>query len=652
MANLLSIGKTGLFAAQQGMATTGNNITNANVTGYSRQLVVQGAGPSQQIGGGFVGSGTQVTDIRRYSDQFMTNQVRNATANTSSLSAYAAQISQVDNLLADPQSGLSPALQDFFKSVQDLSASPSSTASRQALMSGADALVARFQGLNGRMAEIREGVEGQIADKVTLINSYGSQIAELNEQIGAATASGQGQPNDLLDARDQLVLDLNKQIKATVVAGDNNSITVSIGSGQPLVVGKRSFELAVMSSPTDPGRAEVGYVTGTKVTQLAESSLKGGELGGLFEFRSTSLDRAQNSLGRIAINLASAFNAQHQLGVDAAGNPGQPFFKIAAPVVSASRNNAPGGTATVGATISDPSQLTQSDYQVSFNGTNYNVTRLSDQQVTVINPFPQTTPQTIDGVAFAVAGGATAGDSFLVRPTVNGATALGVAIGDRSQIAAAAPIATSATTGNKGSGTISEGAVSPAYLANPLAAPVTLTFNAAAGGSLSGFPAGQAITSTLNGTTTTYPAGTDPVPFQAGATYAFGGMSVTLGGAPATGDSFAIGPNKFGQGDNRNMNLLGKLQTSGIMEGGKTSLQGAYAELVSYVGNKTREVQVNSEAGEVLLKQATDAQQNVAGVNLDEEAANLLRYQQAYQAAGKVMQMASSLFDVLLTLGR
>lgn len=651
MSNLLNIGKTGLFAAQQGLATAGNNITNANVAGYSRQVLIQGAGPGQNTGSGFVGSGTQVTDIKRYSDPFLTSQVRVATANTSSLNAFATQISQVDNLLSDPASGLSPAMQDFFKGVQDVSSNPGAAASRQALLSGGDALVSRFQGLDNRMQEIRQGVEGQITEKVTLINSYGSQIAALNEQIAGASASSRAMPNDLLDARDQLVLELNKQIKATVVPGENNSITVSIGNGQPLVVGQRSFELAAMNSPTDPGRTEVGYVTGNKVTRLGESSLKGGELGGLMEFRSTSLDRAQNSLGRIAIGLATAFNAQHQLGVDPSGAPGEPFFAVAKPEVTASRNNASSSTATVGATISDPSRLTQSDYQVGYNGNNFTVTRLSDKQVTVINPFPQTTPQTIDGVDFAVAGNATSGDSYLVRPTVNGASQLQVAITDRNKIAAGAPIVTAATTGNRGNATISEGSVSAAYAGNALTAPVTLSYNTASNG-LSGFPAGQPITSTVNGASTVYPAGTDPVPFTAGANYSFGGINVTLAGAPLQGDSFTVGPNRSGVGDNRNMVLLGKIQTNNIMEGGKATLQSAYAEMVSYVGNKTREVQVNGAAGDVLLKQSLDAQQGVSGVNLDEEAASLLRYQQAYQAAGKVMQMASSMFDVLLSLGR
>ena len=647
--NLLNIGKSGLFAAQAGLSTTGHNIANANVAGFSRQVVLQGAGPGQNTGSGFIGSGTQVTDIMRFSDNFLNNQVRAATSSKSSLDAFNTQISQIDNLLSDTSSGLSPSLADFFKGVQDVASNPASSASRQALLSSADSLASRFQGLNGRLNEIREGVNAQITSNVTMINSYADQIAALNEQIGALSTSGTARPNDLMDARDELVLQLNKQVKASTVAGPNNSITVTIGSGQPLVVGKKSFDLAAMTSPTDPTRVEVGYVTGTKVTMLAESSLAGGELGGLMEFRSISLDRAQNSLGRIAIGVAATFNAQHKLGIDEAGAPGGDFFNQAKATVTASRDNSTTSTATMSATISDASKLTQSDYKVGYDGTNYTVTRLSDRRATIISPYPQTGPQTIDGIDFAISGASDTGDNFLVRPTYNGAAQFSVALSDRSKIAAGAPIATSTPLTNSGSAKISEGRVDAAYIGNPLTSSVTLSYSATAG--LSGFPPGQSVTRTDNGVSTVYPAGT-PVPFTAGANYAFGGINVSFTGAPADADKFTVAPNSSGVGDNRNMRLLGELQTKNTMDGGTASYQSAYAEMVGYIGNKTREVQVNGTASNALLAQARSAQQSVSGVNLDEEATNLLKYQQAYQAAGKVMQMASTLFDTLLSLGR
>ncbi|CUI05017.1 flagellar hook-associated protein FlgK [Massilia antarctica] len=651
--NLLNIGKSGLFAAQVGLSTAGHNIANANVAGYSRQTVIQASGTAQAFGYGFVGSGTEVEQIKRFSDPFLNGQVRSAQTQVSSLDAFYSQISQVDNLLSDATSGLSPALQDFFKGVQDMASNPSSAASRQAVLSNGESLVARFQGIDDRLTEIREGVNSEITAKVGVINSYAQQIGELNDKIAQLSTGTGNEPNDLMDARDQLIADLNKEVKTTVTRGNNNSMTVAIGTGQPLVVGNKAFELVATTSPTDLSRVQVGFVTGSKTTVLDDKVFTGGALGGLMEFRSGTLDRTQNSLGRVAIGLAQTFNAQHRLGLDAAGNPGGDFFKVGVPVVGRNINNAVGSTTDVQAAIVDPTALTQSDYKVSYDGNNYTVTRLSDNKPFPVSPFPQTTPQTIDGVAFTVTGSAAAGDSFLVRPTINGASDFAMMVNERSSIAAAAPISTSMPLSNKGTVTISEGNVDAAYLTpgNALTAPVNLTVGGAPA-SLSGFPPAQAVTVTTNGVATTYPAGTASIPFTAGANYNFGGVNLKFAGTPVAGDTFTVAPNSNGTADNRNARLLGNLQTKPILDGGKATYQSAYAELVSFVGNKTREVQVNGQAGDTLLKQVTAAQQDVSGVNLDEEATNLIKYQQAYQAAGKVMQMASTLFDTVLSIGR
>ena len=651
--DILSIGKTGLFAAQTGITTAGNNIANANVPGYSRQVVVQSTASTQNFGFGFIGSGTTVAEIKRFSDSFLNSQVQSAQASSSALDTFNAQIGQIDNMLADNTTGLTPALQNFFNGVQDVASDPASAASRQALLSTGDSLAASFQSLSGRLNEIRDGVNSQITSNVTLINSYAQQIAQLNDKISAYSAAGTAQPNDLLDQRDQLVLDLNKQVKATVVPGDNNSLTVSIGSGQPLVVGKQAYALAATPSPTDPNRLEVGYVTGSKVSVLPESALSGGQLGGLLDFRSSTLDPTQNSLGRLALTLASTFNAQSRLGQDPSGNPGGDFFVQAPVVVSQSQNNALSSTMAVGATISDPTKLTTSDYKLAFDGSNFTVTRLSDNQKTVINPFPQTVPQTIDGIDFSVSGSAATGDSFLVQPTINGASHLTLAITDPAKIASAAPISTGAPLTNTGTAKIGEGSVDSNYLTpgNALSAPLTLTFDQATG-TLSGFPAGQDVTVTdINGVVTSYPAPAGAVPYAAGSSYNFGGVNIDFSGLPGNGDTFTVGPNTGAVGDNRNMRLLGALQTKPILNGNTATYQSGYAQLVSFVGNKAREAQVNGQASTSLLAQATSSQQQVSGVNLDEEATNLLKYQQAYQAAGKLMQIASTLFNSVLAIG-
>lgn len=648
--NLLSIGKSGLFAAQTALTTTGHNITNANVEGYSRQGVVQATGTVMERGYGFVGTGTKIAEIKRYSNEFLNNQVRSATASTSSLDAYYSQISQIDNLLADTTSGLSPAIQNFFSAIQDVTGNGASIPSRQALLSSSETLAGSFQQIDARLEEIGAGVNTQIETSVNLINTYARQIAEINAKIGSYGSIEGRQPNDLLDQRDQLVMDLNKHVKATVTPGGNNALNVSIGSGQPLVVGQQAFQLATMKTPTDQTRLTVGYQTGEKVTQLPESALAGGELGGILEFRSGTLDRVQNAIGRLAIGMAFTFNAQHKLGIDAAGKQGKDFFVQAPAYVAAAVDNATTSSAKVGAVVTDPTLLTDSDYKVESDGSNFYVTRLSDNTRTKIEPYDAAgTTRSIDGVAFTISGNAAAGDNYLVRPTANGAANFQLALSDVSEIAAGTPIATSAPISNKGSGQVSAGSVGANYFTAPPSLPVTLAYDSAGGGQLSGFPAGATISMTLNGTTTTH---TGTAPFKAGASYSFSGVSVTLSGAPAQGDTFAISANVAGTADTRNIQALGALQTKNIFNGASATFQSAFAQTVSAVGNKTREVQVNASAGDALLKQVQGAASDVSGVNLDEEATNLLKYQQAYQAAGKVMQIANTIFDTLLSIGR
>ncbi|HEU4852621.1 MAG TPA: flagellar hook-associated protein FlgK [Telluria sp.] len=644
--NLFSIGKTALFAAQAGLSTTGHNIANANVVGYSRQLVVQESALAQDYGYGFVGNGTEIAQIKRYSSEFTNTQVRAAQASASAFASYGSQIAQIDNMLGDTTSGLSPALQDFFKSVQNVAAGAGSTASRQALLSSAETLASRFRSADAQLQEIRDGVNAQIESNITVINSYAQQLASLNEKIGAFSNNADRPPNDLLDQRDQLLVELNKHVRATVMPGSNNSMTVSIGSGQPLVVGSKAYQLAATPSATDPMRVQVGYQTGDRITMLADSALQGGELGGLLEFRSQSLDRAQNSIGRIAIAVASAFNDQHQLGWDRNGAAGGPFF--AAPQVEWSRANTNNSATTLsldGVVISDPSKLSHNDYELTFNGVDFDVVRLPGREMLpqkVVTTLPATE---IDGVTFNLSGTAAVGDKFVVRPTALGASEFKLLVNDVNKIAAAAPIATAAALSNTGTGKISEGVVEASYMAAQLGGPLTLTVTGAT------LLADQPVVVNMpDGSTVSYLAG-DPIPYTVGDEINIGGAKVTISGLPVDGDKFTIAPNTGGTGDNRNMRLLGQIQTTKILDGGATTIQGAYAELVSNVGNKTREVQVNGAASESLLEQSTEAQQSIAGVNLDEEAANLLKYQQAYQAAGKVMQIADSLFDTLLSIG-
>ena len=549
--NILSIGQSALAAAQVGLNTTGHNIANAATPGFHRQVVVQSAAMAQDFGFGFLGQGAEISTVKRVYSEFLGSQLRSAQTTKSALDSYSTEIKQIDNMLADPASGLSPALQQFFGGMQELATNPASMPARQVALASADSLAARFQSMAGRLQEIGQGINSQIATSVDVINTYAVQIAQLNDAIGRAQGPTGQPPNDLMDQRDQLILDLNKEIKTTVVKQGDGGYNVFIGNGQPLVVGVTTSLLSTAASPTDPKKIEVAYQTPAGAVLVGEASLAGGKLGGLVKFRSQTLEPTQAALDTLAIGLATTFNNQHRLGQDLSGNAG--------------------------------------------------------------------------------------GDFFTVPSAASGASGFSVAITDPRLIAAAAPIRTAAASSNTGSVVISAGTVNapPPPNAN-LQQPVTITFT-------------SATTFDVSGAGTGNPTG---LAYTSGATLTYNGWSAMLSGSPVAGDSFSVSANTGGVGDSRNALLLGALQTANVMSGGTTTYQGAYSQLVSQIGNKTRELDVTSSAAGKLLSEATLSLQAEGGVNLDEEATNLLRYQQAYQAAGKVMQIASQMFDILLSLGR
>jgi len=627
---IYSMGLSGLAAAQAGLAATGQNISNANTQGYHRQSIVQSAFPPLYTGAGFLGQGVQVETVRRAYDQFLEVQLTQSQSQSSFYTTYHNQLSQIDNIVADSASGVSPALQEFFSAVQGVASQPASVPARQSMQSAGQSLTARFNALAARFDEIRSGINTQLTSSVNEVNTLAQQIATINGRILLVQQNPVQPPNDLLDQRDALVSRLNTLVGATVINQSDGSINVVIGNGQNLVVGDRALGLTTTQSPDDPQRLEVAYVSGGNNVILGSSSLGGGSVGGLLAFRSNDLDTAQNALGRVALGIAQTFNDQHKLGQDLNGAAGGNFFAPPAiGVISRSTNT---GNGVVAASISSTSAITASDYRLTYTGANYTLTRVSDNTTTTYASLPQT----VDGMTITMASGAAAaGDSFLIKPTRNAARDIAMSLTDPAKIAAAAPMRTGAADANTGSGTINAGTVNgpPPVNAN-LTQPVTITFTAAG-------------TFDVSGTGTGNPTG---VAYTAGGTISYNGWSVKISGAPAAGDVFTITPNSGGVADGRNVLALAQMQTQNTLAGGTASYQGVYSQMVSDIGNKTAQIDVAAQAQGKMVSEATSAQQSASGVNLDEEAANLLRYQQAYQASGKMIQIAATLFETVLQL--
>lgn len=649
MSSLLNIGLTGLNASQAYLNTTSHNIANAATPGFHRQSVSQAARDPQFLGGAFFGTGTGVTGVKRAYNELLETQVLNADNRRAEYAAYNRFISQVDNVLADADTGLTPALNEFFGAMQSVSSNPTNVAARQALISTGETLVARFRTLDTRIGEIADGVHTDMTASMASINGYASAIAELNQRITVSQVGGAGSAaNDLLDQRDQAIAELNKLVKVSAVPQRDGSLSIFIGSGQALVLGNDAKQLSIGDSLDENGRRMI-MITGAngKGAPIAESFLSGGELGGLLAVRRDGMEPAQRSLGLLAASLATAFNEQHQLGIDLDGELGVPFFSV-------------GGAKLVpptsGVEVSiDPTKLaglTGADYELRNDSGTFKLTDIATGKTVELNAGNDFS---YAGLKFDNVDAATLppGQQLFVYPTRFAAASLRVEIDNPRNVAAAAPVLASTTVvagsslrvdsvittnlGNRNAGQALE-SLSVNYTYDAVAG----VFNA--GPPLGGWPATLAYSAPGDMLSVTGPDGIE--------------LELKISGTPAANDVITLGDNKGGVADSRNAALLGALQTDKLMFGAgdgttpSATLNNAYAQLVAKVGSKAREVQAGERTQMSLLAQATAARDAVAGVNLDEEAANLVRFQQSYQAAGRVMSVAQRLFDEMLAIAR
>jgi len=625
MADLLSTGVSGLLAFQRALDTTSHNISNVSTDGYSRQRVEIGTRPAQAYGNGWVGQGASVNTTTRIYDQFVAAQTRASSSNLEHLDIYASNAETLNNMFGDSANGLSPTLQKFVNAFQSVANSPASVPARQVLLSEANTLQQRLQFFDSRLDQMGNEINSRIKGEVAEVNTLAQGIARLNNEITAGIARTGGQPpNDLLDQRDQLLDQLAQKISVNVVPQDGGAVNVFVGSGQPLVLGANTNQLTTIQDPYDSTQLTVALQTPGSSVDISRN-VTGGSLGGLLAFRSEQLDPARNALGRIAVALSDVVNEQHHEGMDLSGALGGDFFAVGdAEVLDNSLNT---GTGTVAATRADVGALTGRDYVLEMTGSGWQLRdSINGTAVPMTGTGTAADPFVADGLEIEVGGAADVGDRFLIRPTRGAITDMSVLITDPSKVAAAAPIRAAAVSGNSGSGTISAGEVLDSTNAQ-LRSPVTIQFL-------------TATTYSING------AGS--FAYTGGGNIDVNGWRVQISGAPAAGDSFTVRDNTSGTGDNRNALLLSDALKSNVLNGGTTSLGSAVGEFVGGIGVATRQAQVNRDAQNVVYEESLATKESVSGVNLDEEAANLLKYQQAYQAAAQLIRVADTMFQTLL----
>ena len=634
MTDPLNIGTSALLSLQRAISTTGQNIANVNTEGYSRQRVIFEALDPQLRGAGFIGSGVGIAGITRSFDEFLVNDVINRSSSAAAASTLGDLAGRVDNILADPATGLTSALDGFFAALQDVASNPGSIPERQVLLGEANVLADRFVNLDERFSDLNGEVNARLEDGVREINGLADSIAELNAQIVAELGrSGGRPPNDLLDNRDRLISDLSELVGVTTLQQDDGAINVAIGSGQPLVIGSTANSLAAFRDPRDVSRINVGLGAFGAQTDVT-SSITGGELGAVLSFRGDVLDEARSNLGLIATGLAASFNEQQRLGQDLNGNLGVDLFRPPEASVIESRLNTGSGALSV--SITDPVNLTGDRYRLTFDGTTYTLTNTATSAS--VSSTLATPTLDLEGISVTVDTAPSANDEFLIDPVGEAAGLFAVEVTDPRLIAAAAPVRSSALLGNSGSGALDDLRVTGTG-SLPLGGPVTLTFAADNGTGVPGFIVSGAATGSID---------FDPATDAGGVPVTLGDLSFTLRGTPDVGDTFTIADNTDGTGDNRNALALAELQTERTLAGGTASYQDVYAAFVADVAVRTRQAQSAADTESALLEQAISARDSAQGVNLDEEAANLIRFQQAYQAAAQVIAVADEVFQTLI----
>ena len=638
---LFSIGSRAMTASYAALQTTGNNIANANTAGYSRQQVDLASSGGQLTGSGFFGRGVDVTTVNRAHDEFLTREAALTQSTAQADSTRLSQLQQLEQVFGTGESGLGYQSGQLIGSFTDVASQPQDPAARQVALSQAESTAASFRAAGEQIDTLQAGVTQDLKISIATVNGLAQTVAKLNRQIAAAKASGH-EPNDLLDQRDTAVAEIGKYLQVTTVEAGDGSQSLFIGGGQRLVLGAEASTLSAIPDTFDPSKVHVGVRDGSVDRLLPDSLITGGSMAGLLRFQNEDLRDARNTIGQMAAALGGAINAQQHLGLDLTtptGRPGGDLFAVGAPRVLPASGN--GGSAVVSVQTTDAAKLQASDYQLRFDGSNYTLTRLGSQDAAqTFTPVALAAGVTVEGMTISLASGAAAsGDSFLLQPVAAAATGMQRVLSDPRGIAAASPV--TATLGSANTGTL---AVQSLQVKSPITAPpnAVVKFNQD--------PATSA---------TTYQISVDgggtfaaAQPFVAGQPITLADGSGTLlwelsvGGTPANGDVIRVDPTAFPASSNGNAQALAALADAKLVAG--NNVTDAWANALSDVGVRVQNAKGAATLSSSVASEAQARNSATAGVNLDEEAARLIQYQQSYQAAAKMLQVAQTVFDALL----
>nr|WP_295943280.1 flagellar hook-associated protein FlgK [uncultured Acidovorax sp.] len=642
--SLLNVGARALLANQVALQTAGHNIANVNTPGYSRQTVVLQTVQGQFTGGGYIGQGVDVQTILRNQSELLTRQSAAAGSTQAADAIRAQRLSQLQEVFSGGTQGLGAAINDMMNAFSDVVSSPTDITARTVVLTRLDETAARMRTASDRINEIEYTVKEQLQSSVTAINSLATQMAAINEQIARATGNGQS-PNDLLDQRDQIIRDINQYVQTTQIPADDGTVGLFVAGSQPLVLGSTATSLSIDDATTFPGSGQSKLFfnrPGATPIELDENVLGGGTVSGLLRFQNTDLSEGRNLLGRMALAIGMTMNDQQNLGLTLDGVPGKDLFAL--PTSMPGYTNG-AGVGTV--SFTGPTQFEASDYEIRFTtGTAGQVVRLSDGKSTPFTDAANLATLQIDGLNFNLTTPGNPGERMLFKPFSTAANNIQALVYSPRDLAAANPI--NAAMGTANGGTMQLGNLKATGNPALILPPVT-------GVQLS-FAAGPPVTYTVNGSSNP-PSGTSGLPYVSGQAISIDGWEITLQGTPKSGDTVTVGNatdpqyGNFYTRDAGNAKALMGLRDVKMFD--ESTLSDGYAGAIAQVGTRTQSAKFAEQLSSTIAANLERDRTAVSGVNLDEEAAKLIQYQQAYQASAKMIQIAQNIFDSLIQgLGR
>lgn len=660
--SLMNVGVSALNANQQALTTVGHNIANVNTPGYSRQTVYTNALHGQNMGNGFIGKGVQVATVMRNYSALLNRQSNAANAIHAADTSRLQGLMQMQDVFEGGDGSLGAAVTNMMNAFVDVQAAPSDATGRNVVLTRMSELAARFHAASNMLEEQDYSTAQQLRNNALLVNDKASQVARLNNEISRALATGH-QPNDLLDARDQVIREINQYVQTTQVAADDGSISLFVGGSQALVLGINSGQLSVEETKEYPGSQRMALYfsqPGGQQLELTAAMVGGGEIAGLLKFRNEDLAEGRNLLGRLAMTIGHELNLQNQRGLTLNGQQGGALFSL--PTTSTGYGNITGysniGPGAATTQVMDASKLKPSEYRLVFEGSPVApvLTRMSDGKVFNATSTPPlnmgnlATGFDADGLRFivpaATLAAAVSGNSMLFKPFSTAASEIEALVHNPDELAAASALTANINKNNTGKLQLTQLGANDFTAIPATQDPVRLTFDGA----------GQVTYQIYNNITGLWGTASPPMDYTPGQPITINGWSITLTGTPAAGDTVDVANAlDFGEAFRLNAGNAGAfldLRDKKVFDEG-TTLSDGFSAAMAVVGTRTQSVQLAEKLSSTVAKNLEMDRTAVSGVNLDEEAARLLQYQQAYQASSKVIQIAQSLFDsVLNAVGR